>query len=254
MNTMIKTLFVALFGMIFIPAAGQYSGQVQSNMSSGGANAGSTAQIQGLLGPISDALNKRTFNLEDFKGSPYTNNEFQKTELFYETEKLGPLFYRYNALNQEIEIKMENNENEGIRALGRDKKIAILVDGKKTSFKTFIDKDGKTLNGYLTALTLDGKVSLYKRQYVKYTEGKKAENSFVQAVPSKFTHYVGYYLEIEGQNRIDEIELKNKKLLNMLSSDSRSKLQDFLKENKLNIKKEYDLIRAVRFLNESIQL
>ncbi len=250
MNTMKKTLVVALFGMIFIPAAGQYSGQVQSNMSSGGANAGSTAQIQGLLGPINDALNKRSFNLEDFKGSPYTNNEFQKTDLFYGEEKLGPLFYRYNALNQEIEIKMENNENEGIRALGRDKKIAILVDGKKTSFKTFVDKDGKTLNGYLTALTLEGTTRLYKRHYVKYTEGKKAENSFVQAVPSKFTHYTGYFLEIEGKNRVDEIELKNKKLLNMLSSDARSSLQTFLKENKLNIKKEYDLIRAIRFLNE----
>ncbi len=250
MKTMKQTLFLALFAMIFTPAAGQYSGQVASNLSSGGAQAGSTGQIQGLLGPISDAKNKRTFNLDDFKGSPYTNNEFQKTTLFYEEDKLGPIFYRYNALNQEIEIKMENNENEGIRALGRDKKISFLMDGKKTSFKTFIDKDSKTLNGYLTALTLEGKTRLYKRHYVKYTEGKKAENSFVQAVPNKFTPYTAYFLEIDGVDRIDEIELKNKKLLAMLSSESRSRLQTFLKENKLNIKKEYDLIRAIRFLNE----
>ncbi len=250
MKTFKQTLFVALFAMIFTPAAGQYSGQVASNLSSGGANAGSTAQIQGLLGPISYAASKMRFNLEDFKGYPYANNDFQKTALFYGEEKLGPIFYRYNALNQEIEIKMENTENEGVRALGRDKKISILVDGKKTSFKTFIDKDGKTLNGYLIALTLDGDTRLYKRMYVKYTEGKKAENSFVQAVPNKFTHYTSYFLEIEGQNRVDEIVLKNKKLLSMLPSDSRSNLQSFLKENKLNIKKEYDLIRAIRFLNE----
>lgn len=246
-----KKSLLKIFTLLFaIPLCAQYSGQVATNMSAGGANAGSTAQIQGLLGPVADALSKRSFSLEDFKGSPYTNDEFQKTTLFYEEENLGELFYRYNALNQEIEIKLENTESEGIRALGKDKKIAFLLDGKKTSFKTFIDKDGKTLNGYLTRLNLEGKINLYKRHHVKYTEGKKAENSFVQAVPNKFTPYMDYYLEVEGENRIDEIVLKNKKLLGMVPQEMRDGLQDYMKENKLNIKKEYDLIQAIRFLNE----
>ncbi len=243
-----KTLIQICTLLFAIPLCAQYTGQVASNLSSGGANAGSTAQIQGLLGPISDAYSKRTFNLEDFKGSPYTNDAFQKTTLFYGEDNLGELFYRYNALNQEIEIKLENKE--GIRALGKDKKIAVLVDGKKTSFKTFIDQKGNTLNGYLTELTLDSDVRLYKRQHVKYTEGKKAENSFVQAVPSKFTPYTEYYLEINGQNRIDEIVLKNKRFLAMLPQQFRKDLQGYLKDNKLNIKNEYDLIQAVRFLNQ----
>lgn len=246
-----KTLTLLFFALIAYPMSAQYSGQVATNMSAGGANAGSTAQIQGLLGPVSDALNKRSINYDEFKGSPYTNNEFQKTTLFYGEESLGPLFYRYNALNQEIEVKMENTESEGIRGLGKDKKIAILIDGKKTSFKTFIDKDGKTINGYLTSLTLDGPVHVYKRHHIKYTEGKKAENSFVKAVPSKFTAYTEYYLEVEDQNRIDEVVLKNKKLLALVPEASRAKLQKYMKENKLNIKKEYDLIQAVRFINDN---
>ena len=245
-----NVIALLLFILVAYPMNAQYSGQVASNMSAGGANAGSTAQIQGLLGPVSDALNKRSINFDEFKGSPYTNNAFQKTTLFYGEESLGPLYYRYNALNQEIEVKMENNENEGIRGLGKDKKIAILVDGKKTSFKTFIDNDGNTINGYLTSLSLGDKIMLYKRHHVKYTEGKKAENSFVPDIPSKFTPYTEYYLEVPGQNRIDEIALKNKKLLSMVPEGMRKELQSYMKENKLNIKKEYDLIQAIRYLNE----
>lgn len=246
-----KKIVFAL-GAIFITSmvSGQFSGQVPSNMSAGGSNdAGISASIQQLLGPISDADQKRKNEWEEFSGSPYTAFEFEPTKVYYRDEYQGDIYYRYNAYNEEIEIK-EDPAMQGVRAIGKNKAITVMVDGKPMSFKTFIDKNGRTLNGYLTTLQSSGPYTLYKRVNVKFTQGKKAENSFVKAVPSKFSHFIEYYMEVDGVDQINEIKLKNKKLVEMVGEDQQQALKKYLKENKLNISKENDLISAFVFLNQ----
>ena len=185
--------FVTLFMVSLLNA--QTFGTV--NSSNVGGQGASNAAISHLMGGIIDANQKRTFSTEDFQGSPYISNTFSPTTLYYKNEKMGNLLYRYNAFNEEIEIKQTNLENEGIRALGRDKLISIIIDGKPMSFNTFIDKKGLTQNGYLTKL-VDGKYSFYKRYDVKFTEGQKAQNSFVKAIPARFSKFTEYYIEIDG--------------------------------------------------------
>jgi len=185
----------------------------------------------------------------EFQGSPYVSNNFQPTTLYYGDEKIGNIFYRYNALNEEIEIKEQNIEEIGIRALGRDKKIKILKNGKHMSFMTFIDIKGKTLNGYLTKLAEGKNYDLYKRIHVKYTEGSPASNSFVKAIPSRFSHYEEYYVQKASIDRIDEIALKNRQFLKFIGDDNGVALKAHMKENKLDIKKERDLIAVINYLN-----
>jgi len=230
---------------------GQFSGQVASNLSKGGAQSGlSAAAINNLLGPINEEIKKRNYTSEDFQGSPYTSDTFKPTTLFYKDEKIGNLFYRYNALNEEIEIKQNNIEEEGIRALGRDKAINIIVDGKPLSFKTFIDIKGKTLNGYLNQLVEANNYDLYRRIHVKYTEGSPAANSFVKAIPNRFSHFVEYYYQKDGVDRIDEIPIKNRLFLKLFDDDQKALVKDYLKENNLDVKNEQDLIQVFTFLND----
>ena len=125
----------------------------------------------------------------------------------------------------------------------------ITADGKSFSFSTFIDKKGLTQNGYLTKL-VDGKYSFYKRYDVKYTQGQKAMNSFVKATPPRFSKFTEYYLEMDGRNRIDELELSNRKLLRLVDADQREALKLYLKENKIKINKESDVFKALAFLNK----
>ncbi|MFP2996183.1 hypothetical protein ABN763_09730 [Spongiivirga sp. MCCC 1A20706] len=245
-----KTLFVCCSMFISLALQAQYSGQVATNLSSGGSSQGTTAAaITQFLGPVNQALNKRTFRAEDFQGSPYTNNEFQSTILSYEGEKVGTIFYRYNALNEEVEIKQNNLPTEGIRALGRDKKINIIVENKPMSFKTFVDKKNNTLNGYLISLVNGKKYELFKRINVKFTEGSASPNSFVKASPSRFSHFIEYYIQEKGVNRIDEIPLKNRKMVALLKNKEDG-LKSYLSDNKLDISKENDLIKVVNHLNQ----
>lgn len=227
---------------------GQFTGQIATNMSSGGAAQGEIAgAISTLLGPISDANTKRAVDWEKFQGSPYVSNEFQDSDLYYKNEKIGPVFYRYNALNEEIEVK-ESKLQQGVRGLSTDKYVILMIDGKAMSFKTFIDKNGNTLNGYLTML-VDGKdYDLFRRTLVKFTQGSPAPNSFVKATPSRFTQFTEYYVQKEGVNRIDELVQKNSKVYK-LDPGKKDAVKQYIKDYSLNLDQEEDMIKIVQFLN-----
>ncbi|MDG1572091.1 hypothetical protein OZ410_07170 [Robiginitalea sp. M366] len=245
----LKHLTLTAFVCITGSAMAQFTGQIATNMSSGGAAQGATAgAISTLLGPVTDANAKRSFNLEEFQGSPYTSNTFKPTQLLYKEEDMGTVFYRYNALNEEIEIKQSLLE-EGIRALGRDKNIAILVDGNPMSFKTFIDRNNNTLNGYLSVLAEGPNFTLYKRIRVKFTEGAPAANSFVKATPSRFAQFEEYYVQKAGVNRIDELD-QRKGAIYRLDPARKDAIKAYLKENNLDVKDQADLVRIIQFLNQ----
>jgi len=250
MNTKFFTL--AAFSIISATTFGQYTGQVATNMSSGGAAQGDTAgAIAMLLGPINDADSKRTVNWEEFQGSPYTSEDFEPAELFYKNDKIGTIFYRHNALNEEIEIKESKNQ-QGIRGLNRDKNIIIEVDGKPLRFMTFIDKGGKTMNGYLTQLVNGAHYDLYRRVHVKFTEGQKSPNSFVKDTPSRFSQFTEYYVQKKGVDRVDELQQKNSKLFALAeNSEQKQLLKAFLKDNRLDVDNEEDLVRLIMFLDRN---
>jgi len=210
------------------------------------------AETDGLylyaMGDISDKMKKLTYDDSSIEGSPYMDDAFVQGQLYYGEEALGNIYYRYNAYNEEIEIKQKNIEAEPIRGLSKDKKIKLIIQGKPTSFKTFVDKSGNTKNGYLTLLVY-GDYNLYKHIKVTFKEAKKAENSFVQGSPAKFTQFTEYFLEDSNGNRIDEIEMSNKKIIQLIGSEKGDELKTFLKENKIKVKDVNDLYRVMGFLN-----
>ena len=246
-----NVVLTGVFALMTITASAQLSGQIPTNLSAGGSGdiAAVSGAIQSLLGPINEADQKRAVNYDEFRGSPYTSNDFQKTGLFYKEEFVGEIYYRFNSLNQEIEIKATNSPEEGVRALGRDKGISIVIDGRPMSFKTFIDKNNRTTNGYLVTLEDSGTLKLYKRYHATFQESLKASNSFVKDVPAKFTQYVEYYLEQDGANRVDFIKLSKGSILKSVSGEKKSALKDYIKDNELNLRKEGDLVKAIQFLN-----
>ncbi len=231
----------------------QYAGGGTPNVATAGGqgNPLTSRLISQLLGPIEDAEEKRKeVDISNIEGSPYTMNDFSPTVLFYKKNKVGKIFYRYNALNEEIEVKRSSLPEEGHRALVRDKNIYILVKGKKLSFHTFISAKNKTMNGYLTELTSGDDFTLYKRTKIKFTEGKDADNSFIKETPARFTEFTEYYIKKNGVNRIDQISQKKQKLLKSFDGPLKSPLKEYINANNLNIKIEEDLVRVIEFLNK----
>ncbi len=226
----------------------QISGQVANmQMSAGGGNNDIVSYLTGDI----NARKAKTKVLEaDIQGSAYTSDTFLPAQLFFRDEFQSNVLYRYNAYAEEIEIKDSNVEGVTVQGLARDKDIKLVTaDGKSFSFTTFIDKKGLTQNGYLTKLA-DGKYNFYKRFDVKYTQGQKSPNSFVKATPPRFSKFTEYYLELDGRNRIDELELSNRKLLKLVDDSQKEALKVFLKENNIKLKREKDVYKVLAFLNQ----
>ncbi|NKI33238.1 hypothetical protein [Croceivirga thetidis] len=236
----------AFFTFCFINA--QTSGQLANNqMSAGGAN---NDAVSYLLGDIKSGNEKRKIEENDIQGSAYTSETFLPGKLYYKDKLEGDVFYRYNAYMEEIEIKNVDFPGAPVRGLQRDKNIRVLTpEGKSLSFETFIDKKGLTQNGYLQELSR-GKYTLYKRSDVKYTQPMKSQNSFVPAQPARFSKFVEYYIQLEGRNRIDELELKKSKLLKLVAESDREALKAHMKERRLSVKNENDILSILVFLNK----
>ena len=177
-------------------------------------------------------------------------NSFSPTNLYYKDEKVGNIFYRYNALNEEIEIMKANVEGETIRSLARDKELNIRPNGKKMSFHTFVTSKNRTTNGYLTELVSGSEYDLFKRIHVKYTAATASQNSFVKAIPARFTKFTEFYMQKKGVSRMDEVLPKKGKLLKLIDASKKDATKQYLKENDLDLKDEADMIKVFEFLNK----
>lgn len=243
-----KKIIVILIAFTIYSLNGQTSGQLANMQMSGGG--GNNDIVSYLLGDIKSGKAKRTSLEANIQGSAYTSDQFLPGRLYYKDEFQSNVFYRYNAYAEEIEIKNVDMAEAPVYALQRDKNISLISStGQPMRFKTFIDKKGLTQNGYLTKLS-SGNYTLYKRSDVKYTQPQKAQNSFVAATPARFSKFTEYYLELEGRNRIDELELKKGKLLKLVEDAERESLKLYLKENGLKVNNEQDIQKILAFLNK----
>lgn len=246
-----KSIFIAFTFFVSIALSAQTTGQLATYNSSRGDGGVTDAMYNYTAGSISEKYSEKSILDDDnIQGSPYTSNSFSPTPLYYKDEKVGNIFYRYNALNEEVEIMNANIEGETIRSLARDKELNIRPNGQKMSFKTFVTSKKRTTNGYLTELVNGGEYELYKRIHVKFTEATASQNSFVKAIPARFTKFTEFYMQKKGISRMDEVLPKKGKLLKLIDASKKDAAKQFLKENDLNLKNEADMIKFFEFLNK----
>lgn len=235
---------------------GTFSLTAQSNSPFSVNQMTSTSGASGLL--MSQAMSNKLRVVDkgnkgpskDYIGSPYLSDNFTRTTLYYDGVKENTVLYRFNAYNQEIELKNSIDSEATIYAVNKDKKIGINVLNSLMSFKTFITSKKKTINGYLINIFDGEEYDLYKRIIMKYSPGRPSPNSFVPDVPARFSEFTEYYFQKKDVNRIDEILLSNKKLLKLLDGETKNKVKIYLKDNNLNVKNEIDLIKVFEFLNK----
>lgn len=247
---MYKPIFILLLILGITSINAQTTGQL-ATYSSFSADGGVTdALLNYADGSLSENYSENTvLNDQYIQGSPYTSNSFSPTQLYYKDEEVGNIFYRYNALNEEVEIRKTNSEGETIRSLAKDKELNLRLNGRKMSFKTFITSEKRTTNGYLTELVKGEEYDLYKRIHVKFSEATSPQNSFVKAIPARFIKFTEFYVQKKGASRIDELPLKKAKLLNLLDDSKKGAAKQFLKDNDINLKDEADMIKVFEFLN-----
>jgi hypothetical protein len=179
-----------------------------------------------------------------FEGSPLLFNIWKRGEVKlmndqkFVVEKLN-LDASKNTFEYESNdsvYEFTNNIKE-VRIYGEDHDAHPELD---TIFRTDINPSATNFVHVL----IEGKITIFC-EYNKKLEGENSINGFV-ATTAKYELYSNYFAVIN--KKATPIKF-NSSTLDDLTSDKKTEVEAYIKENKLKVKKEPDFLKAINFYN-----
>lgn len=149
--------------------------------------------------------------------------------------------YRYNALTDDFEYIDNNNIFKLLKLNGLI--ISFLNNGRTYIYLTSLEKNNETGNYYEVLTNEKNNIVLYKTTRINEIENLN-KNGYNQMENKKIVMNTKYFLG--NKDKLFEVPKSDKKLEELLNKN----VQLIIKENKLNIKKEQDLIKLVDILNK----
>jgi len=183
------------------------------------------------------------------QGSPFLATNFQKAGLYVNNELAGTYYARYNAYNQQVEVKKTNSDQEVPEYLVKNEDFKLVMGDTELQYTTFIDNKGKKQEAFLISLSEGASYGLFQRHKVVFYEGKKAENSFKADTPSRFVTSTEYYVKEMNTNLVSYIPSKKSKLLKLFKESDKIQVASMIKKNGLNLKNADDLVKLFDFAN-----
>ena len=182
----------------------------------------------------------------NFSGSAYENKEFASGYVFKNGKTLASnIALRYNAKRDEIEVKNSlNSSNESARVLVKNDDIYIKILNKVFVYSPV--KEGIEKAGYFMVVHEGANYSLYKKLTKKFIEGREAINSITRDTPPAFRDKEVYYLVNKTDGSFVTFPKSKKGKLKIFSSNKKE-IKTFVKTNRLNINKGYDLAKLVKY-------
>ena len=187
----------------------------------------------------------RPTNIEyTMDGNPYINGkEFRKVAIDGYSKNVQNL--RYNAYEDEMEFMQDGknyfaNKEEGI--------IIKMPEINKTYKAVKYLYNDKSYFNYLVALSLGSKFNLYKKESIELLKGEKSPNAYGKDANDYFTRAKDLYL-IGNKKVLDKFPKTTKEAI-ALFSPVKNDVAEFIKNQKINVNKEEDMIKLVNFVNQ----
>ncbi|MEZ4875651.1 MAG: hypothetical protein R2793_09460 [Flavobacteriaceae bacterium] len=191
-----------------------------------------------------------TFKPEEvhYVGSAYENEDFVKGNVFKNGKVIAnQVGIRYNALRDEMEIKTDiSQSNTSARIMIKSPDIYVRILNKMFVYSP--QKEGIDKGGYFISLFEGDKAHLYKKITKEFVAGMEATTSITRDIPDSYKERETYYLFDKNLGVFHEFpNSKGGKL--SLFKDQKKAVKEYTKKEKLNLNKEYALIKLVRFYN-----
>jgi hypothetical protein len=182
----------------------------------------------------------------NFSGSAYENEEFVRGYVFKDGKTLASnVALRYNAKRDEIEVKKSlNASNESARVLVKNDDIYIKILNKVFVYSPV--RKGIDKAGYFMVIHEGANYSLYKKLTKKFLEGREAANSITRDTPPAFQDKEVYYLVNKTDGSFTIFPRSRKGKLKVFATNKKE-IKNYVKSNRLNINKDYDLAKLVKF-------
>jgi hypothetical protein len=177
------------------------------------------------------------------EGSEYLNEKFEKGEIFTsDSERFSDIPMRFNAYHGEIEVLMPDTTIWTLT--NKSSIIKIHLNSSVLIHTEFISDEGKK-SGYLS-LIYTGKNLLYRRDYKVFMEGVPS-NGIINEIPSKIVDRPKEFF-IKTDDGLPRF-FKTSKNLSEIFGPQYSGINSFIKKQKINLKKEDDLIKLMTFID-----
>ncbi|MGH1386520.1 hypothetical protein [Kordia sp.] len=181
--------------------------------------------------------------LQIAEGSQFHNEEFKEVE----SEQFKA---RYNAFLDEMEIQGENTSG-WINKNKYRSKIIFAEDNVAYKILDADDSDAKKALGYYEVLLENDYVSLYKKKAKKLAVGM--EQSHYMTPPPKITTEfqdlkADYYVEFHNNGNVKKLS-RTRRGVSRLFEDKKNIVKAYIKENKLKVTNDQDLITIITYVN-----
>jgi hypothetical protein len=145
----------------------------------------------------------------------------------------------YNIKNDQFFTKIEN-DSVFLFTFDNIDKISI----KNRDFEE-IYNSSENKKSVFEILHKGNKISLLKKHTVRFIPG--SDNPMVNRPRSEYKKKSSYF--IKQRDKMTKVKLKKSKILNLLDKNSRKKASNYIKDKKLSISKEKDLIKLIDYCN-----
>ncbi|MAX71186.1 MAG: hypothetical protein CMC76_08815 [Flavobacteriaceae bacterium] len=178
----------------------------------------------------------------DAEGSPYVNDDFKMLKI----DGFNVVFQgRYNAYYDEMEIKLSDDK---IVSLGNNSEYVVTFNSDDKTYKTYNISNDKDISkrSFLVVLEETENYSILKKESVKFYSKIESRSSYQSEIPAKFKREDDQYF-VKYDNKVVSLPQKKKDFLDTFPEHS-SKLKSYIKDNKLKLKHEEDLVKLTQYL------
>ena len=167
-------------------------------------------------------------------GKGYVESKGQQLEC----EGLNLMLY-----NQQLWLKSEGK----VIALEPNENVqAVVIEGKRVVHCSLPGMEDKPV--WVEELTAGSNALLYKYHTATFTEPKAPVDSYDTKTNARFTNKSSLYIHITGGAPMQLLPEKTAAFL-ALFPENAEEMQRFLSKNKINLKKEADVLRAIVHYN-----
>ncbi len=187
-------------------------------------------------------LTEKVSELEKYAGSVYINKEYQKANVIDEKSGTYDTRLKYNIYTDALEHTVGGKLHEVIKT----PTTYARIDNDYYYYCNFQSDRGRSKRGYYVLVEMNDLYRVYKKYDLKITEPKEMDPMTGSAVTGKIKVVTTFYLEEDGV--LQELPMNKKDFLSAFS-DKEEELKQYIKKEKIRLKKEEDLVRLVARYN-----
>ena len=190
---------------------------------------------------------EQKISLDDIEGSVYFDENFIKGTVHYNKVPYEDFYLRYDAYNDEVEIK--RYEASQIEALHKSMALSCNIGGDNLVYREFLNEKEELVGGYLFEYYLGSSITVFKRRLKAFKEAKEAKTSLQGSFPHRFIDKETYVVRLKESSNLSEAKNLKKYLFTKLDMAELKTFKILIKKNDTDFKNGASLLNVLRKLD-----